>query len=99
MAPPPKRKFNRSRGGGAANGSGSGTPDTPTTPRSTMAQQPKRPKVAETLPAVHSSVEGTVDVKQMYSTSAGEATAKPFSTLSSVLDKTLLEGLDKMGFE
>jgi ATP-dependent RNA helicase MSS116 len=95
MPPPPKRKFNRNRTGGAANGSGPGTPDTPTTPRSTMAQQPKRPKVNDALPT---SV-GTVDVTQMYSTSAGEATAKPFSALSSVLDKTLLDGLDKMGFE
>jgi len=105
MAPPPKRKYNPRRGGGAANGSGSGTPGTPMTPRSTMAQQPKRPKVAETLPVIHSAVDvkqddvNTVDVKQMYSTSAGEATAKPFSTLSGVLNKTLLGGLEKMGFE
>ncbi|KAH5015624.1 ATP-dependent RNA helicase [Parastagonospora nodorum] len=92
MPPPPKRKWpNRPRGGGGANGSASGTP---TTPRSTVAQQPKRPKVEDAAPAA----EG-VDVKQMYSTSAGNASAKPFSELSSVLDKSLLDGLDKMGFE
>jgi ATP-dependent RNA helicase MSS116 len=60
-----------------------------------MAQQPKRPRVADAVPA---SV-GTVDVKQMYSAATGEANAKPFSALSGTLDKTLLAGLDKMGFE
>jgi ATP-dependent RNA helicase MSS116 len=60
-----------------------------------VAQQPKRPKVEDVVPRV----EGAVDVKQMYSTSAGNASAKPFSELSGVLDKALLDGLDKMGFE
>jgi ATP-dependent RNA helicase MSS116 len=93
MPPPPKRKWpNRPRGGGGgANGS---APGTPTTPRSTVSQQPKRPKVEDAAP----KAEG-VDVKQMYSTSAGDASAKPFSELSGKLDKSLLDGLDKMGFE
>lgn len=60
-----------------------------------MAQQPKRPKVEDGTP----KPEGTVDVKQMYSTSAGGEAAKPFSALSGRLDKALLDGLDKMGFE
>jgi ATP-dependent RNA helicase MSS116 len=42
---------------------------------------------------------GSVDVKQMYSTSAGDSSAKPFSDLNGKLDKTLLDGLDKMGFQ
>ena len=97
MPPPPKRKWpNRPRGGGGGGGGGANgsVPGTPTTPRSTVAQQPKRPKVQDAAPAA----EG-VDVKQMYSTSAGNASAKPFSELRSVLDKSLLDGLDKMGFE
>ncbi|KAF2031361.1 ATP-dependent RNA helicase MSS116, mitochondrial [Setomelanomma holmii] len=90
-APPNKRKFYRpNRANGAANGS---TPNTPTTP--IIAQLPKRPRVEDAA----AKVEGTVDVKQMYSTSAGDASAKPFSELSGVLDKALLDGLDKMGFE
>lgn len=92
MPPPPKRKWHRPRTNGTANGSG---PGTPTTPLNTVAQQPKRPKVDDAVP----KAEGTVDVKQMYSTSAGNASAKPFSDLSGKLDKALLDGLDKMGFE
>jgi ATP-dependent RNA helicase MSS116 len=93
MPPPPnKRKFYRPNR--ANNGAGNGSaPNTPTTP--TVAQQPKRPKVDDTVP----KAAGTVDVKQMYSTATGEASAKPFSALSGVLDKALLDGLDKMGFE
>ncbi|KAH7087433.1 ATP-dependent RNA helicase MSS116, mitochondrial [Paraphoma chrysanthemicola] len=93
MPPPPnKRKFYRPNraNNGPANGSGANTPTAPT-----VAQQPKRPKVEDAVP----KAEGTVDVKQMYSTSAGNASAKPFSELSGVLDKALLDGLDKMGFE
>jgi hypothetical protein len=89
--PPPKRKWNRPRNNGPANGSAPGTPATPLT---ALNQQPKRPRVEDAAP----QSEG-VDVKQMYSTSAGEASAKPFSTLSGKLDKSLLDGLDKMGFE
>jgi hypothetical protein len=98
MPPQPKRKWHRPRGdraNGAANGSAPSTPSTPGTPRTALTQQPKRPKVEDAMP----TAEGTVDVKQMYSTSAGDASAKPFSELSGKLDKALLEGLDKMGFE
>jgi ATP-dependent RNA helicase MSS116 len=91
MPPPPKRKWHRPRTNGPANGS---APNTPTTPLTALTQQPKRPKVEDALP----KTEG-VDVKQMYSTSAGDASAKPFSELSGKLDKSLLDGLDKMGFE
>jgi ATP-dependent RNA helicase MSS116 len=93
MPPPPKRKFPRpNRGNGAANGSG---PGTPTTPRTAGTQQPKRPRVEDAMPPAA----GSVDVKQMYSTSAGDSSAKPFSDLNGKLDKTLLDGLDKMGFQ
>jgi ATP-dependent RNA helicase MSS116 len=95
MPPPPKRKWpNRPRGGGGGGGANGSAPGTPTTPRSTVAQLPKRPKIEEAAPKADG-----VDVKQMYSTSAGHAEAKPFSELSGVLDKSLLDGLDKMGFE
>jgi ATP-dependent RNA helicase MSS116 len=95
MPPPPKRKWRRPNGD-RANGAASGSaPGTPTTPRTAVAQQPKRPRVADAVP----TAEGTVDVKQMYSSSAGDASAKPFSALSGKLDKSLLDGLDKMGFE
>ncbi|KAI1522687.1 SrmB Superfamily II DNA and RNA helicase [Pyrenophora tritici-repentis] len=43
--------------------------------------------------------EGGVDVRQMYSTAAGDAQPKPFSELKDKLNKGLLDGLDKMGFE
>jgi ATP-dependent RNA helicase MSS116 len=93
MPPPPKRKWpNRPRGGGGAGANGA-APGAPTTPRNN-AQLPKRPKIEEAAPKADG-----VDVKQMYSTSAGNAEAKPFSQLSGVLDKSLLDGLDKMGFE
>ena len=95
MPSPPKRKWHRPKGNGVANGSAPNTPTTPITPRSTVAQQPKRPKVEDAMP----TAEGTVDVKQMYSTSAGGGSAKSFSELSGKLDKALLDGLDKMGFE
>jgi ATP-dependent RNA helicase MSS116 len=105
MPPPPKRKWHPRKTGtpanaNAANGSASNTssgPGTPTTPRSTMAQQPKRPKV-DAAPMPEGTI-GTMDVKQMYSTSPGGDAAKPFSALSGRLDKALLDGLDKMGFE
>ncbi|KAF1935884.1 ATP-dependent RNA helicase MSS116 mitochondrial precursor [Clathrospora elynae] len=95
--PPPKRKWPRGRGGGGGSErtSGASTPTTQSTPRSTMAQQPKRPKVEDTQP----KAEGTVDVKQMYSTAAGDAAPKPFSDLKDKLNKGLLDGLEKMGFE
>lgn len=96
MPPPPKRKWRRPNGdrlNGAASGS---VPGTPTTPRTAIAQQPKRPRVADAAPT---TAERIADVKQMYSSSAGDASAKPFSALSGKLDKSLLDGLDKMGFE
>jgi hypothetical protein len=95
MPPPPKRKWHRPRGDRANGAATPSTPGTSTTPRTAVAQQPKRPKVEDAM----QKPEGTVDVKQMYSTSAGGATAKPFSELSGKLDKALLDGLDKMGFE
>ncbi|OAL02684.1 ATP-dependent RNA helicase MSS116, mitochondrial [Phaeosphaeriaceae sp. SRC1lsM3a] len=95
MPPPPKRKWHRPKGDRANGTATPSTPATPTTPRTAIAQQPKRPKVENAMP----KPEGTVDVKQMYSTSAGDATAKPFSELSGKLDKALLDGVDKMGFE
>jgi ATP-dependent RNA helicase MSS116 len=60
-----------------------------------MSQQPKRPRVENTQP----KVEGTVDVRQMYSTAAGDAAPKPFAELKGKLHPGLLDGLDKMGFE
>ena len=60
-----------------------------------MSQQPKRPKMEDTQP----KPDARVDVRQMYSTAAGEAAPKPFSELKNRLHKGLLDGLDKMGFE
>jgi ATP-dependent RNA helicase MSS116 len=60
-----------------------------------MAQQPKRPRVEDTQP----KSEAGVDVRQMYSTAAGDAAPKPFSDLKNKLHPALLKGLDKMGFE
>jgi ATP-dependent RNA helicase MSS116 len=96
MPPPPKRKWRRPQGD-RVNGAASGS-STPTTPRSTVAQQPKRPKVDDAIAPGEGAI-GIVNVKQMYSTAAGDAQAKPFSALSGTLDKALLDGLDKMGFE
>ena len=93
MPPPPKRKWPRPKGGDRSNGAS--TPNPPTTPRAAIAQQPKRPKVEDTL----AKPVDTVDVRQMYSTAAGDAAPKPFSDLQSKLHKGLLDGLDKMGFE
>lgn len=101
MPPPPKRKWPRGRGGGGAGGGaadrangGASTPGT-STPRFSMSQQPKRPKMEDTQP----KPDARVDVRQMYSTAAGEAAPKPFSELKNRLHKGLLDGLDKMGFE
>lgn len=98
MPPPPKRKWPRGRGGGGGGGDrtngGAATPGT-STPRSTMSQQPKRPKMENTQPTPDTSV----DVRQMYSTAAGDAAPKPFSELKDRLHPGLLDGLDKMGFQ
>ncbi|KAH7338524.1 ATP-dependent RNA helicase MSS116 mitochondrial precursor [Pyrenochaeta sp. MPI-SDFR-AT-0127] len=91
--PPPKRKWPRRNGGDRSNGAP--TAATPTTPRSSAAQQPKRPKVEDTM----QQPIDTVDVRQMYSTAAGDAAPKPFSDLKNRLHKGLLDGLEKMGFE
>src|SRR5690242_12321871 len=90
MPPPPKRKWHRPRPNGAAPNNAS--------PHSTAAQQPKRPKTAEVIQQEMGST-GPVDVKAMYSTSAGGAEAKRFSEMAGALDQSLLNGLDKMGFE
>ncbi|KAK1920308.1 hypothetical protein P3342_002604 [Pyrenophora teres f. teres] len=99
MPPPPKRKWPRGRGGGGGGGgdrtNGTATQGGSTNPRSTIAQQPKRPKMEDAQP----KPEGGVDVRQMYSTAAGDAAPKPFSELKDKLNKGLLDGLDKMGFE
>jgi hypothetical protein len=101
MSAPPKRKWTRGgRGGGRGGGGGdraNGTParGTPMNSRSTMAQQPKRPRVEDTQP----KSETGVNVRQMYSTAAGDAAPKPFSDLKNKLHPALLQGLDKMGFE
>ncbi|RAR14217.1 ATP-dependent RNA helicase MSS116, mitochondrial precursor [Stemphylium lycopersici] len=98
MPPPPKRKWPRGRGGGGGGGdrtNGGGPTRGTSMPRSTMAQQPKRPKMEDT----QSKPENSIDVRQMYSTAAGDAAPKPFSELKDRLDKGLLDGLDKMGFE
>ena len=96
MPPPPKRKWPRGRGGGGGDRTnGTPTQGGPTNPRSTMAQQPKRPKMEDAQP----KPEGGVDVRQMYSTAAGDAAPKPFSELKDKLNTGLLDGLDKMGFE
>lgn len=99
MPPPPKRKWPRGRGGGGGGGGdrangGAATSGT-STPRSTMAQQPKRPKMEDT----QTKADTGVDVRQMYTTAAGDAAPKPFSELKDRLHKGLLDGLDKMGFE
>ncbi|KAH9859931.1 hypothetical protein IAQ61_011714 [Plenodomus lingam] len=94
MPPPPaKRKWPRRNGGERSNGSA--TPTAPMTPRTALGQHPKRPKVEDAPPTSASPV----DVKQMYSTAAGDAAPKPFSDLKDRLDKSLLDGLDKMGFQ
>jgi len=97
MPPPPtKRKWHprKPANNNTASGSASNASTAPGTPTA-LAQQPKRPRVENAAP----KPEGGVDVKQMYSTSAGGDSAKPFSALSGKLDKALLDGLDKMGFE
>ena len=93
MSQPPKRKF-RPRGDRSGGGAGRGGMQQ-TTMRSNVTQQPKRPKVEESLPAS----EGAMDLKQMYSTSAGVGEPKPWSEMNGKLDKSLLNNLDKMGFE
>ena len=97
MSAPPKRKWPRGRGGGGGGDRANGAPARggPTNPRSTMSQQPKRPRVEDTQP----KPETGVDVRQMYSTAAGDAAPKPFSDLKNKLHPALLNGLDKMGFE
>lgn len=55
----------------------------------------KRPNAVDLQP----SPAEHVDVKNMYSTAAGEMAPKPFSDLKDKLNKGLLDGLDKMGFE
>ena len=98
MSAPPKRKWPRGRGGGGGGGDrANGAPGRggPTNPRSTMSQQPKRPRVEDAQP----KPETGVDVRQMYSTAAGDAAPKPFSDLKNKLHPALLNGLDKMGFE
>ena len=101
MPPPPKRKWPRPKGGDRPNGgdraNGASALSAPPTPRSTLAQQPKRPRVLndDTL----SNPVETVDVRQMYTTAAGDAAPKPFSDLKNKLHKGLLDGLEKMGFE
>jgi ATP-dependent RNA helicase MSS116 len=91
MPPPPKRKWHRPRPNGAA-------PNNAANPHSTVAQQPKRPKVEDVVPQ-NAGPTGPVDVKAMYSTSAGNAEAKRFSEMAGTLDNSLLQSLDKMGFE
>jgi hypothetical protein len=103
MSAPPKRKWTRGgRGGGRGGGGGGGdrtngapARGTPMNSHSTMSQQPKRPRVEDTQP----KSETGVDVRQMYSTAAGDAAPKPFSDLKNKLHPALLNGLDKMGFE
>jgi hypothetical protein len=89
MPPPPKRKWNRPRPSGAAT-------NAPATQQSPAAQQPKRPRVND---GALQNEGGPIDVKAMYSTSAGNAEAKRFSEMAGKLDNTLLQGLEKMGFE
>jgi ATP-dependent RNA helicase MSS116 len=91
MPPPPKRKWHRPRPAGAA-------PNNGANPQSTVAQQPKRPKVEDAVQQ-NAGSNGPVDVKAMYSTSSGNAEAKRFSEMAGTLDKSLLQSLDKMGFE
>lgn len=94
MPPPPaKRKWPRRNGGERSNGNA--TPTTTSSPHTALTQQPKRPKVDD----VQSNVTSTVNVKQMYSTAAGDAAPRPFSDLKGKLNKGLMDGLEKMGFE
>lgn len=95
MPPPPKRKWPRPKGGDRPNGAAA--PSAPPTPRSSIAQQPKRPRVLNEN--MQSNPVETVDVRQMYTTAAGDAAPKPFSDLKNKLHKGLLDGLEKMGFE
>jgi ATP-dependent RNA helicase MSS116 len=89
MPPPPKRKWNRPRPAGAAPGNAA-------SPHST-ATLPKRPRTEEA--SNQAAPSGPVDVKAMYSTSAGSGEAKPYSDMAGTLDPALLNGLDKMGFQ
>jgi ATP-dependent RNA helicase MSS116 len=91
MPPPPKRKWHRPRPNGAA-------PNNGANPHSTATQQPKRPRT-EDVKMQDVTATGPVDVKAMYSTSAGNAEAKRFSEMKGALDQALLNSLDKMGFE
>ena len=91
MPPPPKRKWHRPRPTVAA-------PNNAANPMSTAAQQPKRPRHEDVIKQESGST-GPVDVKAMYSTSAGGAEAKKFSEMAGALDRALLNGLDQMGFE
>ncbi|KAJ4318737.1 hypothetical protein N0V94_004251 [Neodidymelliopsis sp. IMI 364377] len=91
MPPPPKRKWNRPRPAGAAPNNGANL-------QSTVAQQQKRPKVEDAVQQ-NAGSNGPVDVKAMYSTSSGNAEAKRFSEMAGTLDSSLLQSLDKMGFE
>ncbi|KAJ4400335.1 hypothetical protein N0V91_008794 [Didymella pomorum] len=91
MPPPPKRKWHRPRPNGAP-------PNNGANPHSTAAQQPKRPRT-EDVKMQDVAATAPVDVKAMYSTSAGNAEAKRFSEMKGTLDEALLNSLGKMGFE
>jgi ATP-dependent RNA helicase MSS116 len=40
-----------------------------------------------------------MDINALYATSAGDATARPFSDMQGKLDGNLLKGLDQLGFQ
>lgn len=72
--------------------------------------RPRRPAVNSQAPAAsHSPAQQpsvptvepptVMDPRRLYGTSAGGLEAKPYASLTGTLDKALLQGLDKMGFE
>ena len=93
MGRPNRRPYPSRRPAGKANGNGEANGVSP-------AQQPSRPRtVAAGEVAGEVEPPGVMDPRRLYSTSAGGGEAKPFKSLGDTLDKGLLEGLDKMGFE
>lgn len=92
MPPPPKRKWPRSRGGNRANAADRAERSTGGTG---LTQQMKRPKVED----AQSTGVNTINVKELYSTAAGDAAPAPFSDLKGKIDQGLLNGIEKMGFE
>ena len=65
-------------------------------PTTSPADQPRRPTPDEVDMPVKQEV---MDVKRLYSSQSGDQAPVAFASLGGTLHKTLLDGLDKMGFE